>query len=62
MLSRVGVIVGGVWTGNRIYSTLKNVTTNNYDSFFEVHTPKIIVTAAHIESYQCAVSSPVVAC
>jgi hypothetical protein len=26
---------------------LQNVTTNNYDSLTELHTPKIIVIAAH---------------
>jgi hypothetical protein len=27
-----------------------NVTTNNYDSLTELHTPKITVTTAHIKS------------
>jgi hypothetical protein len=29
---------------------LQNVTTNNYDSLTEIHTPKITVTTAHIKS------------
>jgi hypothetical protein len=29
---------------------LQNVTTNNYDSLTELHTPKIIATAARIKS------------
>jgi hypothetical protein len=40
---------------------LQNITTNNYDSLTELHTPKITVTTAHIKSFQCAMSLPVVA-
>jgi hypothetical protein len=40
---------------------LHNVTTNNYDSLTELHTPKITVTTAHMKSSQFAMSSPVVA-
>jgi hypothetical protein len=29
---------------------LQNVTTNNYDSLTELHTPKITVTTAHMMS------------
>jgi hypothetical protein len=34
----------------------QNVTTNNYDSVTELHTPKITVTAAHIKSSQSSVA------
>jgi hypothetical protein len=40
---------------------LQNITTNNYDSLTELHTPKITATTAHIKSSQGAMSSPVVA-
>jgi hypothetical protein len=36
----------------RIIEHLQNVTTNNYDSLTELHTPKITVTIAHIKSSQ----------
>jgi hypothetical protein len=43
--------IDGVWICNRIYWNLKQlVTTNNYDSLTELHTPKIIVTTTHIKS------------
>jgi hypothetical protein len=42
-----------VWIGNRMYWTLALVTTNNYDSLTELHTPKITVTETHIKSSQC---------
>jgi hypothetical protein len=29
---------------------LQNVTTNNYNSFTELHTPKITINTAHIKS------------
>jgi hypothetical protein len=35
---------------------LKNVTTNNYYSLIELHTPKIIVTTAHIKSSQSSLA------
>jgi hypothetical protein len=38
---------------------LQNVTTNNYDSLTELHTPKITVTTEHVKSFQ---SSVAVAC
>jgi hypothetical protein len=31
---------------------LQNITTSNYDSLTELHTPKITVTTAHIKSSQ----------
>jgi hypothetical protein len=40
---------------------LQNVTTSNYDSLTELHTPKVIVTTAHIKPSQFAMTSPVVA-
>jgi hypothetical protein len=40
---------------------LQNVTTNNYDSLTELHTPKITINPEHIKSFQFAMSSPVVA-
>jgi hypothetical protein len=42
-----------VWIVNRIYLTVKQLlSTNNYDSLTELHTPKITVTTAHIKSSQ----------
>jgi hypothetical protein len=41
---------------------LQNVTTDNYDSLTELHTPMITVTTAYMKSSQFAMSSPVVAC
>jgi hypothetical protein len=35
---------------------LQNVTTNNYDSLTELHTPKITVTTAHIRSSQSSLA------
>jgi hypothetical protein len=40
---------------------LQNVTINNYNSLTELHTTKIIVSSAQIESSQFAMSSPVAA-
>jgi hypothetical protein len=31
---------------------LQNVTTNNYDSLTDLHSPTITVTSAHIDSSQ----------
>jgi hypothetical protein len=33
-----------------------NVTTNNYDSLTELHTPSITVTTAHIKSSQSSIA------
>jgi hypothetical protein len=45
--------IEGVWIGNRIYRTLKQlVTTNNYDSLTELHNEKSTVTGEHIKSFQ----------
>jgi hypothetical protein len=41
-----------VWIGNRIYWTLRHVTTNNYDSLTELHNRKITVSTAHIKFSQ----------
>jgi hypothetical protein len=30
---------------------LQNITTNNYDSLTELHTPKVTVTTAHIKVF-----------
>jgi hypothetical protein len=49
-MSRDWVAIDMVWIGNRIYWTLTLVTTNNYDSLTQLHTPKITVTTAHIKS------------
>jgi hypothetical protein len=46
----------GVWIGNRIIGHLQNVTTNNYDSLTELHTPQITVTTAHIKSSQSSLA------
>jgi hypothetical protein len=35
---------------------LQNVTTNNYDSFTELHTQKIAVTTAHIKPSQSSLA------
>jgi hypothetical protein len=51
------VTVDGVRIGNRIYWTLiQLVTTINYDSLTELHTPKIVVTAAYINSSQSSLA------
>jgi hypothetical protein len=39
-----------------IIEHLQNVTTNNYDSLTELHTPKITVTIAHIKSSQSSLA------
>jgi hypothetical protein len=39
---------------------LQNVTTNNYNSYTELHTPNITVTTSHTKSSQFAVLLPVV--
>jgi hypothetical protein len=54
--SRVLVTIDGVWTGTCIYWTLTLVNTNNYGSLTELHTAKITVTAAHIESSQSSLA------
>jgi hypothetical protein len=48
----LAVTIDGVWIDNWIYWTLTLVTTINYDSLTELHTPKITVTMAHIKSSQ----------
>jgi hypothetical protein len=35
---------------------LQNVTTNNYDSLTDLHTPKIAVTTAHLKSSQSSLA------
>jgi hypothetical protein len=50
ILSCDRVTLDRVWISNRIYWTLTLVTTNNYDSLTELHTPKITVTTANIKS------------
>jgi hypothetical protein len=50
VLLLVSVTVDEVWIG--FIGLLQLVTTNNYDSLIELHTPKITVTTAHIETYQ----------
>jgi hypothetical protein len=35
---------------------LQNVTTNNYDSLTELHTPKITVTTANIKFSQFSIA------
>jgi hypothetical protein len=45
-------MIDGAWTGSLIYWTLKQlVTTNNYDSLTQLHSPKITVTTAHIKVF-----------
>jgi hypothetical protein len=44
LLSSDWMTIGGVWTGNRIYWTLRERNyTNNYASLSKLHTPKITV-------------------
>jgi hypothetical protein len=52
-----------MWFGLVIRFTehLQKVTTNNYDSLNELHTPKITLTTAYMKSSQFAMSSPVIA-
>jgi hypothetical protein len=50
MLLRDWMTVDGVWIGNWICWTLTLVTSNNYDSLTELHTPKITVSTAHLKS------------
>jgi hypothetical protein len=52
----MSVTIDGVWIDDRIYWTLTPVTTNMYDSFTELHTPKITVTTAHIKSSQSSLA------
>jgi hypothetical protein len=50
VLSRDGVTIDEVWIGKWSYLTFTLVTANIYDSLTELHTPKITVTTAHMES------------
>jgi hypothetical protein len=52
ILSRDWATRDEVWIGNWIYWALTLATTNSYDSFTELHTPKITVTTAHIKFSQ----------
>jgi hypothetical protein len=52
ILSRDRVTIDGVCIDNRIYWALTLVTTCNYDSPAELHTPKITVITAHIKFSQ----------
>jgi hypothetical protein len=54
MILRFGLVIG--YTEH-----LQNVTTNNYDSLTELHTPKITIITAHIKYPPFALSSLVVA-
>jgi hypothetical protein len=45
-----------VWIDKWVYWTLTLVTTNNYDSLTEIHTPNITVTIAHIKSSQSSIT------
>jgi hypothetical protein len=56
ILPRNGVTIDGIWIGNRIYWTLTLVTRNNYYSLTELHTPKVTVTATHIQSPQSSLA------
>jgi hypothetical protein len=53
-------VMGWLLTGVRLVSGftehLTLVTTNNYDSLTELHTPKITVTTAHIKSSQASLA------
>jgi hypothetical protein len=46
----LSVTIDRVWTGNWIYWTFTLVTTSNSDSLTEIHTPKITVTTAPIQT------------
>jgi hypothetical protein len=56
MLSRHRVTIDWVCIGNWIYLTFTKLTTNNYDSLTELHTPKITVTTAHIKCSQSSLA------
>jgi hypothetical protein len=51
-----GVTRDEIWIGNWIYWALTLVTTSNYDSLTELHTPNITVTTAHNKSSQSLVA------
>jgi hypothetical protein len=48
-------MIDGVWIIGYI-EHLQNVTTNNYDSLAELHTPKITVTTADTKSSQSSLA------
>jgi hypothetical protein len=51
------VTIDEAWIGNQICWTLKEfLSTNNYDSPTELHTPKITVPTAHIKSSQSSLA------
>jgi hypothetical protein len=56
ILSRDWVNIGGIWIDNWIFEHLQNVTTNNYDSLSELHTPNTTVTRAHLKSSQSSLA------
>jgi hypothetical protein len=57
VMSRDGVTTDGVGICSRICWTLTQlVTTNNYDSFTELLTPKIAVTAIRRKYFQSSLA------
>jgi hypothetical protein len=53
ILSRDWVTTEGVWIGNRIYWTLRQLVTEiNYESLAELHIQTSIVATAHIKFSQ----------
>jgi hypothetical protein len=49
-LTRLSVTRDEVCIDNWIYWTVTLVTTNNYDSLAELHTPKSLLITAHMKS------------
>jgi hypothetical protein len=49
-------MVGGFWVVKRIYWTITFVTTNDYQSLAQLHTPNITVTLTQIKSSQSSLT------
>jgi hypothetical protein len=51
LMSRVRVIIDGVWTGNWIFDRLLIVTTNNYTSLTELRTVNCTEITVHLKHF-----------